>query len=59
MAKLKEKLVAEKLRKYHGNLSAVARAFGVGRSSVSEFVSRRPNLVAVRDECTETLLDDG
>jgi predicted transcriptional regulator len=56
--KLKAEEVEAKLRELAGNYSAVARALGVTRSAVSLFVSKRPKLKAVAEECRETFVDN-
>jgi hypothetical protein len=57
MGVLNVEALTAKLREYHGNLAACGRAFGVSRSGVSKFVSRRPALQAVVDECREAMKD--
>ena len=56
--KLKAEEVEAKLRELSGNFAAVGRALGVTRSAVSLFVSKRPTLKAIADECRETFLDN-
>jgi hypothetical protein len=58
LAVLKEKLVAEALRELRGNLSAVARKFGVTREAVRRHVADRPSLQEVVRECREAMTDD-
>ena len=58
MKKLSVDRVAEQLRAHEGNLAAVGRAFGVTRTAVSLYVTRHPELIAVRDEARESMKDD-
>jgi hypothetical protein len=58
MAVLTEESVAEALRELSGNMAAVARKFGVTRSSVQEYVAARESLRAVCLEEKEVLCDD-
>jgi hypothetical protein len=58
MAKLTAALVIEKLREFNGNFAAVARAVGVGRTAVCNFVRRRPQLQEVAKECREEMKDN-
>jgi predicted transcriptional regulator len=57
MAKLTAKLVEDQLRQLHGNMAAVARAFGVTRPAVYNYIHRHPTLVEVLKECRETMKD--
>jgi hypothetical protein len=57
MRHLSADAVAEQLREYHGNLAAVARRFDVTRQAVQSFVRARPSLMAVLQECRETMKD--
>jgi hypothetical protein len=54
---LNARQVEATLRQCAGNLSATARAFGVSRQAVANFVGRRPSLQAVVTEQRETLID--
>ena len=56
--RLTEKNVKEALERCVGNLSAAARALGVARSSVAEYIARRPNLVALRLDLKEARIDN-
>jgi hypothetical protein len=56
--KLDAARVEEKLHEFHGNFAAVARAFGVVRQTVQSFVSRRPALQAVAQDCREAMKDN-
>lgn len=58
MAKLTAILVEQKLREASGNFAAVARAFGVTRTAVWDYINRRPALQAVAKECRETMKDN-
>ena len=51
------KSVADKLREYQGNQSAVALAFGVHRSQVTRFMDAHPELREVKAEAEEAILD--
>jgi len=55
---LTEANVREKIRKCKGNLAAVARAFGVTRQSVWDFVQTRPELKAAADDVREAMKDE-
>lgn len=59
MAKLTVELVAEKLREFDGNFAAVARAFGVTRTAVHDYIRRKPTLQEVAKETRETMKDTG
>ena len=50
--------VAAALVEAEGNLSAVARRFGVSRASVQELVGKRPTLQRVLKDCREGMTDD-
>ena len=50
--------VAAQVAKYKGNLAAVARAFGVARQNVHEFVRRHPELLGAVKDAKEAALDD-
>jgi hypothetical protein len=50
--------VAEKLREFKVNKSAVARAFSVSRNAVHRFTLRHPELIEVVNECRETFVDN-
>ena len=49
--------IADALRKCCGNLSAVARTLGLKRRKLKERVDRTPDLVALRMDEIESLLD--
>ena len=55
--RLSVKGVAAALRQCRGNVSAVARMYGVDRSTAHRYVHARPELLAVAQECRETMLD--
>src|SRR4051794_8428004 len=57
MKRLSEKAVETQIRSTRGNLAAVARAFGVSRAAVCDYVSHRPGLKEVTQEARETVLD--
>lgn len=50
--------VAAALVTYSGNLSAVAKQFGVHRSSVQELVGKRPALLKILADCREGMKDN-
>jgi hypothetical protein len=50
--------VAAGLRELGGNMAAVARKYGVGRTAVFMFVERHPSLKEVVKECRESMKDD-
>jgi hypothetical protein len=58
MKHLSAERVTEKLRELHGNMSAVARSFGVTRQAVQHFIRCRPSLQAILHECRETMKDN-
>jgi hypothetical protein len=55
--KLKSDKLEHELKKAHGNLATVARAFGVSRTAVFQFIGRRPKLQEVLNECREVQID--
>lgn len=55
--RLRKYLVAKALVEMSGNISAVARKFGVSRSRVWEFITRRPDLQKVLSDTRETAVD--
>lgn len=55
--RLTAKTVASALRQCRGNVSAVARMFGVSRQATHKYINARPGLQAVAQECRETMLD--
>lgn len=57
MARLSKRLVEQKIRDMGGNLSAVARAFGVTRQAVHAFVKKDPELQQVCQDERETIVD--
>ncbi len=57
MRVLTEEALEEQLRKNKGNLAACARYFGITRQAVYGYISTRPHLKEVQDECTETVID--
>lgn len=56
-SKLRKYLVAKALVEMGGNLSAVARKFGVARSRVAEFVGKRPDLQKILADTRDTAID--
>jgi hypothetical protein len=55
--RLSENGVRDALIECRGNLSAVAALYGVGRSSVHEFVNSRPELVKLAADLRESRVD--
>jgi hypothetical protein len=49
--------VAAKLREFHGNMAAAARALSVTRGAVFLYVHRHPTLKDVVRECRESMKD--
>ncbi|HKB04835.1 MAG TPA: hypothetical protein VKD90_21610 [Gemmataceae bacterium] len=58
MARLTVPLVRDAINKYHGNVSAVARAFGVSRTAVYNYIRRYPELREVLTDARESLKDN-
>lgn len=58
MARLSEAKLLELIPKMAGNISAIARAFGVNRSAVLEYIQRRPDLAALLQDARETMVDN-
>lgn len=59
MARLAKVKVTQAIEKYRGNISAVARAFGVSRTAVYKFCQdTHPELWAFIEEQREIWLDD-
>lgn len=56
---LDPELVAAALADLQGNVMAVAKRFGVHRSSVQELITKRPALQKVLDDAREGMLDHG
>lgn len=56
-SKLRKYLVAKALVEMGGNISAVARKFGVARSRVVEFVGKRPDLQRILADTRDTAID--
>lgn len=59
MARLTVKGVAEQLRKHHGVKAGVAKAFGVTRSAVTQYMDAHPELKVIQGEGMEEALDLG
>jgi hypothetical protein len=51
-------VVEELLRRFHGNMSAVARHYGCSRQAVARYCARREALRAVVDDTRESMKDD-
>ena len=58
MARITKKLVKERIHKYHGNLSAVARGVGRSRSWLYLYLEKHPDLWDTVNEARETMLDN-
>ena len=58
MARITKKLVEERIYKYHGNLSAVARGVGRSRSWLYLYLEKNPDLWEAINEARETMLDN-
>lgn len=58
MANLTVESVRAKLTELKGNVSAVARAFDVARSSVYSFIEDHPELMQALTDARETFLDN-
>jgi phage terminase large subunit len=52
-----EEQVLEQIRKYHGNLSAVAKAFHAGRGTIHKFVNMHPEVKIELFQVREAMLD--
>lgn len=48
----------EAMTKYRGNLSQVARAFGVSRHAVYDWIKKEPDFGLIRDDARGEFLDD-
>lgn len=59
MSILTEEVVEQQLRLHDGNMASVGRACGVTRHAVHQYISSRPHLRQVYEECREIMLDDG
>lgn len=58
MAVLTSEFVSAKLREFHGNMAAVARAAGVTRQAVYKYIESNDELKAVKQECRESMIDN-
>lgn len=56
--KLDPELVAAAIVELDGNVAAVARKFGVDRTSVRDLIGRRPSLARVLHDCREGMKDN-
>lgn len=56
--KLSSKRVLDAITEHHGNLSAVARALGVARSTVYAHVEKDAGAALAVEEARETILDE-
>lgn len=55
---MKKNDLVDAIRKYNGNISAIARSFGVTRSAIYDYLEKRPELKLLVEEERETILDD-
>ena len=55
---MRKKDLVEAIQKYNGNISAVARAFKVNRSTIYSDIEKRPELKELIQDERETMLDD-
>ena len=58
MAKLTVRRVAEAIRLYKGNVSAVAQSFERSRTAVYNFVRRHPELAEALTDAREAMKDN-
>lgn len=58
MKRLAKKQVLEQLKKTRGNYAAIARAYGVTRQAVRQFVERDEELLQAATEARESMLDE-
>ena len=54
---LDPELVAAALVEYSGNVSYVAKRFGVARSSVIQLIAKKPSLQKITQDCREAMID--
>ena len=55
---MKKQDLVDAIHKYNGNISAVARAFGVTRSTIYSHIEKRPELKDLIQDERESMLDD-
>jgi len=58
MARLKVVDISNAIKRYRGNLSAVARSLGTSRQAIYYRVGQSPKLQAELEEARETMLDE-
>ena len=46
------------IRQYKGNISAIARAFGITRQAVYNYISNKPDLKQLIEDERESMIDD-
>lgn len=56
--RLTKSKVKDLLKQAHGNYAAIARAYGVSRQAVRQFVERDAELAEMATEARETMLDN-
>lgn len=57
-ARLKAEPVAAEIVKLGGNLTAVAKVFGVARQSLKDFIDKNEHLIAIYNDSREGMLDN-
>jgi predicted transcriptional regulator len=55
---MRKKDLVDAIVKYDGNISAIARAFGVTRSTIYSHIEKRPELKKLIQDEREAMLDD-
>lgn len=55
---LQPELVAAAIVEFSGNVSSVARKFGVSRTAVHKLITSKPSLQAILSDAREGILDD-
>ena len=58
MKRLTAPTLLEQIKRLQGNISAIARAFGVDRSAVIKYIKKRPELETALKDCREALVDN-
>ncbi|KKT30745.1 MAG: hypothetical protein UW18_C0011G0006 [Microgenomates group bacterium GW2011_GWF1_44_10] len=55
---MKKQDLVDAIHKYNGNISAIARAFGITRSAIYDYIEKRPELKDIIQDERESILDD-
>ena len=55
---MKKQDLVDATHKYNGNISAIARAFGITRSAIYDYIEKRPELKDIIQDERESILDD-